>query len=124
MRWLLAVLMIGLASTAAHAEDATTGGALTDAITGVDPRDRLETGEGSAFGSLLGRREAPRDGSAGPASADESQLPTYGSPYDDLRSSLYTSPLEDAADDEEDKDEEEGVEQPYGSYGSSSYPVE
>lgn len=103
MRTLLVVIMIGLTVPAAGASE------LTDAITGADPRDRLETGEGAAFGSILGPKDEPAGESGRLPQPDDlpPSLSDYGSPYEDLRSSLYTSPLEDEDAGDEDEDEED-----------------
>ena len=110
MRWMMLVFMIGLTAPAAGADE------LTDALVPADPRDRLETGEGAALGSVYAP-PAESDDPAGrlPAKRDETpSLSGYGSPYDDLRSSLYISPLEDDEEkDNEEEGEDAGVAQPY-----------
>ena len=112
MRWMILALMIGLTAPAAGADE------LTDALVPADPRDRLETGEGAALGSVYAPpAESDQPARRPPAERDETpSLSGYGSPYDDLRSSLYTSPLEDDDNEDEDNEEEgtdQGVEQPY-----------
>jgi len=109
MRTIAIVIMIGLAVPAAGASE------LTDALVPADPRDRLETGEGAALGSIYAPK-ADSDEPSGRAPAESSDTPSlsgYGSPYEDLRSSLYTSPLEDEDSGDEDEDEEDQVGQPY-----------
>lgn len=107
---ILVVIMIGLAMPAAGASE------LTDALVPTDPRDRLQTGEGAALGSIYAPK-TDSDEPSGRAPAESSDTPSlsgYGSPYEDLRSSLYTSPLEDEDAGNEDEDEEEDqVGQPY-----------
>lgn len=91
---LAGILMVALLAPMGMADD------LTDAIVGVDPRSRLESGSGATYGGIY----SPQPASAVPEEAlnpeDDSTLSSrygFGEAYHSLRSPLYQDEEEEAA---------------------------
>ena len=95
MRYVLGFLLCLAAVPLCRADD------LTDAMTGVDPRNRLQTGQGAAFGEIYG----PEEDTVAPETAPEAdQIPpgvSYGS-YDGGLKSSVSQPDAGASQEESD----------------------
>ncbi len=98
---LIAMLALALPSPFVLADD------VTDAILGVDPRLKLQTGQGSALGSTYGRQDGEEEPSEDlNKPLDESDAANANAPYAGLRSPLFDSSATNENTDEDSLPEE------------------
>lgn len=95
---------------------------LTDAITGVDPRIRLQSGRGAALHDMLGPKEAAEEEPSGLEEDLDSAttLPSYGLTTKDLLDPMGTA---DEEDEESLSDEPEEADDAIGGFANQEAGV-